>query len=437
MQQAHDRIRNILKLDTRTSIITIPSGTDAEYIPLLVSKACAGSDCRIVNIVTGAGEIGTHSTTAANGQYYTSLTPYGERVGSGKRLDGIGNNVSVISISQYNQATGQQKQNTSVWKRHVRRSLSRPGTVALLHIVDSSKLGRRMDVIDDVERLKKQYPGRLLVTIDSSQSRTDVHRTRKYLELGYMVMITGSKFEDGPPFSGAVIVPSRLTESLSPKNFLDFLPGIGNFITRYDLSGHMDILRPYLPSWMNWGLMMRWTCALANWENFRRIDDTTRNLLIQNWVEGLLKIIGKYPELEVLSGGEVQPGAVGDRNTIISVKLFSQGNPLSRAVLQNIYHWLYENMSHRIPEDIRLSHGEQSVLKRPFLIGQPVDLGNFAVLRIALGIQAVCFMEKYGVDRALADDEALVQKLSLLAMHHDRIDSFDKSVNSAVRREAS
>jgi hypothetical protein len=221
MQQVHDRIRHILKIDSKTSIITVPSGTDAEYIPLLISKAYAGPDCKVVNIVTGAGEIGTHSTTAANGLYYTSLTPYGEKVSSGKRLDGIGNNVKVISISQYHPATGQQKQNNGVWKMHVRRSLSQPGTMVLLHIVDSSKLGRRMDAIEDVERLKRQYPGRVLVTIDSCQSRTDVHRTRRYLDLGYMVMITGSKFEDGPPFSGAVIVPSRLTDSLTPKSFIN------------------------------------------------------------------------------------------------------------------------------------------------------------------------------------------------------------------------
>jgi hypothetical protein len=252
-----------------------------------------------------------------------------------------------------------------------------------------------------------------------------------------MVMITGSKFEDGPPFSGAVIVPSRLTDSLTPKSFINFLPGIGDFITRYDLSGEIDMLRSYLPSWMNWGLMMRWTCAVTNWERFRHIEAATRNRLIQNWVDGLLKLIGSYPEIEVLNGGEVQPGAVGDRNTIVSVKVLFQGKPLPKAVLQNIYHWLYEDMTTRLPDDICLSPADQAVLKRPFLVGQPVDLGNFGVLRIALGIHAVCFMEKHGVDRALADDAVLLQKLSLLAKYRRRIDSFDDTIAPDIRREAS
>ena len=437
MQQVHDRIRNILKIDSKTSIITVPSGTDAEYIPLLVSKAYAGADSRVVNIVTGAGEIGTHSTTAAEGLYYTSLTPCGEKVGSGKRLDGIGNNVKVIAISQYHPTTGQQDQNHTVWKMHVRRSLSRPGTLVLLHIVDSSKLGRRMDAIDDVERLKKQYPGRVLVTIDSCQSRTDAHRTRRYLELGYMVMITGSKFEDGPPFSGAVIVPPGLTESLSPRSFMNFMPGLGNFITAYDLSGQLEMLRPFLPRWMNWGLMMRWMCAVANWENFRAIGAATRNRLIQDWVDGLLSLIEHHPELEVLSGGEIQPGAVGDRNTIVSVKALFQGKPLPQGILKNIYSWLYEDMANRLPDELCLGQEEKSALKRPFLIGQPVDLGNFGVLRIALGIHAVCFMEKHGVDRVLADDAALLRKLSLLIRYHDRIDNFGDAAVDRIRKEAS
>lgn len=320
---------------------------------------------------------------------------------------------------------------------HARRSLSRPGTLVLLHIVDSSKLGRRMDAIDDVERLKRQYPGRVLVTIDSCQSRTDAQRTRKYLELGYMVMITGSKFEDGPPFSGAVIVPSGLTDSLSPQSFMNFLPGIGNFITTYDLSGQLEMLRPFLPHWMNWGLMMRWTCAVTNWEKFRAIEAATRNRLIQDWVDGLLTLIGHHPELEVLNGGEVQPGAVGDRNTIVSVKALFQGRPLPKGTLKKIYYWLYEDMTGRLPDELRLSHTEQTVLKRPFLVGQPVDLGNFGVLRIALGIHAVCFMKKHGVDNVLADDAALLRKLSLLVRYHDRIDNFGDAAADLIRKEAS
>ena len=437
MQQVHDRIRNILKIDSKTSIITVPSGTDAEYIPLLISKAYAGSDCKIVNIVTGAGEIGTHSTTAAEGLYYTCLTPCGETVSTGNRLEGIGRNVKVISISQYHPATGRQNQNNGIWKMHVKESLSQPGTLVLLHIVDSSKLGRRMDAIDDVERLKKQYPGRLLVTIDSCQSRTDVQRTRRYLELGYMVMITGSKFEDGPPFSGAVIVPPRLTESLTPKSFINFLPGIGNFITRYDLSGPIEMLRSYLPSWMNWGLMMRWLCALTNWEKFRHIESTARNRLIQNWVDGILKLVQKHRDIEVLNGGEAQPGAVGDRNTIVSVKLLFRGKPLHKEILQKIYYWLHEDMTTHLPNDVRMSQTERASLKRPFLVGQPVDLGNFGVLRIALGMHVVCFMEKHGVDRALADDAALLQKLSLLVRYHNKIDIIDGSLTANIRREAS
>ena len=421
MQQVHDRIREVLKIDPKTSIITVPSGTDAEYIPLLISKAHAGSDGQIVNIVTGAGEIGTHSSTAANGMYFSTVTPSGEKVRSGKKLDGIGSNVKVFTLSQRHRLTGQQNQNQDIWIKQAEKSLSDPATMVLLHIVDSTKLGRRMDVIDQVERLKARSQGRLLVTIDSCQSRTDIYRTRHYLQMGYMVMITGSKFEEGPPFSGAVIVPPQITDSLVAKNFIDFLPGIDKFITQYDISGDMDMIRPYLPAWMNWGLMLRWTCAVTNWEKFRCIENETRNTLIQNWIDGLLELIEQHSELQVFDGGEIQPGAVGDRNTIISIKLLSNGKPLALKAMKQIYHWLYEDMSYCLPDNIALTHEEKSVLRRPFLIGQPVDMGNFAVLRIALGISLVLSMEKHGIEKALADDKALALKLSLMAGHYEDI----------------
>ena len=79
-------------------------------------------------------------------------------------------------------------------------------------------------------------------------------------------------------------------------------------------------------------------------------------------------------------------------------------------------------MSCRFPADFRLSHAEKAVLKRSFLIGQPVEVGNFAVLRIALGINLVLFMEKYSLEEALADDRALLLKLSLLLKHHESIE---------------
>jgi glutamate/tyrosine decarboxylase-like PLP-dependent enzyme len=432
MDRVHDRIRDILKIDSSTSIITIPSGTDAEYVPLLIARACAGNGRRVVNIVTGAGEIGTHSATAANGLYYTDIVPSGARVDIGKRVGEISKNIEMIAIPQSDPETGKQEKTDALWVEHVKEKLSHPNALVLLHIVDSSKLGRRMDVIDQVEFLKDQYPGRLLVTIDSCQSRTDIHRTRHYLKLGYIVMITGSKFEEGPPFSGAVIVPAQLTGSLTAEDFTGLLEGLEHFITRYDVSGNMAFLRGFLPCWMNWGLMMRWTCALTNWENYRRIDDKKRNRLIQDWVDGVLKLIRQYPEMEVLDGGEIQPGAVGDRNTIVSIKLLSDRHPLPIKVLKKLHLWLYEDMSDRFPDEIRLNPEEEAVLRRSFLIGKPVDLGKFAVLRIALGAKLACHMEKYGVDRALADDGQLLVKLSLLAKNYAKITAFSEMSTGKV-----
>ena len=422
MDNVHRRIRAILKLDSNTSIVTIPSGTDSEYIPLLVAKAFAGHDYKIVNVITAAGEIGSHSATAAGGLYFSSYAPNRTQVQSGERLGGIGENIEVVTISHQGLSETDKKGNNQ-WINYTRQNLSQPGEIALLHIVDSSKLGRRMDIIEEVESLRNQFPGKLLVVIDSCQSRTDASRTRYYLKLGYMVMITGSKFEEGPPFSGAVIVPTALTNSLNKSSFTNLLSGLKNYITKYDVSGDIKMMiHQHLPAWMNLGLLMRWSCGLNNWEKFQSIEESQKVGMIQQWVEGIIQMIKQYPNIELYGGGERQPGAVGEVNTIISFKLISGKKPLQIEDLRKVYLWLNRDMRNVLPSDVQAGSQVKNILKQRFLIGQPVDLGQFAVLRIALGATLACQLDQYGPETVLSEDRALLEKINLLLTYFPLFD---------------
>ena len=292
--------------------------------------------------------------------------------------------------------------------------------MVILHIVDSSKLGYRMDFVEDIKSLNRQYSKRLLTVIDACQSRADISRIRQYLKYGCMVIITGSKFEEGPPFSGATIIPEMITDSLTKEDFVFFPDGLKNFITEYDVSGSIkDMLSEHLPSWMNCGLMMRWTCALINWQNYRSIEQEYRNRMVREWIANFLNLAKQYPDLEIFSGGEAQQGAVGDLNSIISLKIIYHDKPIQIDDARTIYHLLFKDITLHLPE---VQGNEKcSVLKQRFLIGQPVNLGHFAVLRVALGAKLVCRIEKYGMENILKDDKALLLKLSLILKHYDKI----------------
>jgi glutamate/tyrosine decarboxylase-like PLP-dependent enzyme len=422
MDAVHDRMRKILAVDESVSIISTPSGTDSEYIPLLIAKILAGAGSRVISVITGAGEIGTSSATAAAGRYFKSTTPIGSQVEKEEVLAGF-EDVTVIEVRQRDPETGRPSPQTEVWTDHVKQSLKQPDALVLLHILESSKLGYRLEEMEKIDDLLSTYKNRLLVVVDACQSRTDISRVRIFLKLGCMVMITGSKFEEGPPYSGAVIVPPQVIEHLSQSDFRNFPQDLANFITVHDVSGPLSMLESYLPSWMNWGLMLRWTLALDNWQAYRNIDEAVRNRLVREWARGLLLLLERYPCLAMLGGGEHQPGSVGDTNTIISIKLRSDGRELQMEELRKVYRWMAEDMSTSLPDSVSLSDAEKAVLRSSFLMGQPVSLGRVAVLRIALGARLVIEMDAVGVEEVLEMDDRLLSKLSILTTRFKEIDT--------------
>ena len=52
-----------------------PSGSDAEYIPLIIAKAIHGQDKKIVNIVTCNDEVGSGTLGASGGRFFSPLEP--------------------------------------------------------------------------------------------------------------------------------------------------------------------------------------------------------------------------------------------------------------------------------------------------------------------------------------------------------------------------
>lgn len=47
-----------------------------------------------------------------------------------------------------------------------------------------------------------------------------------------------------------------------------------------------------------------------------------------------------------------------------------------------------------------------------------MNIGQFAVLRIALGATLACQLDKYGPDTVLKQDIALIEKISLLVTNY-------------------
>lgn len=421
MMNVHDRIRNILKVNDTISIITVPSGTDIEYAAIMTAKAYFGINKDLLNIITGEEEIGSKSAIAANGRLFSDKAPTGRMFEADTPLEGIGK-VDVVKISLRDPNTKKPLDQKKWWVNRIEKLLKKSNTITLLHIFESSKLGYRIDLMGEIEDLIAHHAKRLLIVIDACQSRTDIRRIRQYLRLGCMVMITGSKFEQSPPFCGALIVPSKITSRLNGEPLKQLPSYLKHLISDYDISGPIkNLFDGHLQNWMNIGLMLRWTVGLDNWEKYRKNDEETRTIYIKKWVEGVISEIGKYKNLKLFGGGEYQPGSVGDTNTIISIQMLHDGRPLNIDWAKRVYRYMAKDITDIIPETLIDNKIQRSILSTSYIIGQPVDLNKFAVVRIALGARLVSRMVDTNLESEFQHDRDLLQKLNLILHYFEEI----------------
>ena len=88
-----------------TGVFLTPSGSDAEYLPLLIAKLL-NPDKHITNIVTCNEEIGSGSLGAAGGKFFSPLEPisgYHGHIEGGPKMDDpvheLADNVDTVAIN--------------------------------------------------------------------------------------------------------------------------------------------------------------------------------------------------------------------------------------------------------------------------------------------------------------------------------------------------
>jgi hypothetical protein len=95
------RLKNAFELDDGTGIFLTPSGSDAEYIPLLVMKVLNPGK-EIVNIVTCNEEVGSGTLNASGGKFFSAIEPIpgytNQPKKDGDSVEGLSDNVKTITI---------------------------------------------------------------------------------------------------------------------------------------------------------------------------------------------------------------------------------------------------------------------------------------------------------------------------------------------------
>jgi len=202
------------------------------------------------------------------------------------------------------------------------------------------------------------------VLIDACQFRLSPASLRAYLDRGFMVAVTGSKFLAGPTFSAALLVPGPIGERLRGRLLR---PGLRPYSARAEWPAAWDA-RAALTDAVNFGLLLRWEAALGELTAFRKIPEADVLAFTAAFADAVQTRLAADPAFEMLETRIPDRSAIGavggwDRlPTVFPFLLRHTGGPhdggyLSLAANQDVYRALMS-------------------AKSPVRLGQPVLCGE-------------------------------------------------------------
>ncbi|KAK0649772.1 hypothetical protein B0T16DRAFT_457151 [Cercophora newfieldiana] len=428
------RISAALALRTRHHIILHPSGTDAEFTPLLIATAAAKSlNCSgVINVVVGVGEVGSNTPNAAGGNHFSEYVPIG---GSTKTItpdtlvrdtsDSLPEGTTVLELkARLPNGSMLPDFDALVLDAITTADAKSSNPFFIVHAVDGSKLGSRITTRKMVTDIQALLGNRVLIVLDACQGRTESDELDWYLSRGAVVLMTASKFYSAPGFCGMAVVPDSAAGELK-EGVVPVPEGLGDYLTQPQVPKALAGLRSALPSKpVNVGLLLRWACGVVEMERVARAGGAAREG-IRRWVMGVREVIEReYAWLELMpevvgEGGHASQ--LGGVNSIIAFKLLAgeQRTPLMTPALKKIHKFLTADVAGMLPDGA--SEEERSVARLNCFIGQPVDVGDFAVLRLAIGAALAAGLgeDPEFLETALREDRRVLDKVGVLLKYHE------------------
>ena len=153
-----------------------------------------------------------------------------------------------------------------------------------------------------------------VLVADFCQGRFEKERLLDYLSKNVIVLITGSKFFRGPPFSGGVIVPSVIMEELQELGSDCVIPdGLNSFIGKNEVPRELRSWRNQLGDNQNPSLALRWVAALAEMEPTLNISKEIRESATDEWRSSVIEHLNQYPNLSYFDAAEDSPSIISVR----------------------------------------------------------------------------------------------------------------------------
>jgi hypothetical protein len=391
MEAMREELKALLGLQqSGAEVVFSASGTDSQLQALFLTRALLGP--ALTTIIVAADQTGSGTVFTARGLHFADSTSNGIEVRKGQPICQRIGAVSSISLPLHDE-----RGDVRSWAacdefvtNAVERVIAAGGSV-LLQVMDSSKLGRRLPSDQCVLDILARWPGRVQVVVDACQMRSPRNRTAAYLERGYLVLLTGSKFFTGPAFSGAVLVPAAVSEKIAAT--APMLPQLDEYCSRSDWPQRWPALRAQFSNRLNYGLWLRWEAALEEIRAYYAIPDEFRRSALATLGEGIARLITASPSLGLLPQQQdaADPRIDDDElrlPTIFAFTLEQHGRAVSLDRCRAIYRTLADDIRDSLTTDA------PEIAAQSYLVGQPVgwqlaDGRPVAALRICIGARHV------------------------------------------------
>lgn len=179
-----------------------------------------------------------------------------------------------------------------------RQAITRSRRV-LLVMVDQSKTGLIAPSPACVVQLHQDFPEQVTVLVDACQFRINQPALRAYLQHGFMVAVTGSKFFTGPSFSAALLLPVRADER----------PGLRAFPRAAALGATLS------DDYGNLGLLLRWAAALVELQRFRALPQAQVICAMQAFAQAITRRLSEEVHFELLPVPPLDRRPLADRQS--------------------------------------------------------------------------------------------------------------------------
>lgn len=335
---------------TGLKLIFSPSGTDVHAIAAQYTGSEASSPALV--IMVEANETGSGVASALNGNSVIGNNAVEVAQVSIRLDDGIPRPLAAIDAEVETLANKAVASDRRV----------------LLILVDQSKTGLIAPSPACVMALHRRYPDNIEVLVDACQFRIALPTLRAYLDQGFMIALTGSKFLTAPSFSAVLLMPSEVAERLQKRKFPSgLLPCSSKANWPNDWTGpeHLDHAT-------NFGLLLRCEIALDELRKFRAVPQATAIDFLQTFAEAIRQRLRSDPHFGPLPTPRI------DRYPLITANDWDH--------LQTIFPFLlyHPQPAGRVP----LNREETLHVYRQLSVA--LDLGDIGAIRCQLGQPVAC-----------------------------------------------